>query len=121
VLVKLLVSASLFSGGFDHMTTIRVPLAFRSIVAALAIAGLQFSSAILPSAYAQAQDAKPQPNFFDWENLQTDVPGVADRTDTHLVNPWGLTINTKANIFWISDITQMSRRSTSATVRRFPW
>jgi uncharacterized protein (TIGR03118 family) len=85
------------------MKTISVPFHFRSFGAALAVAGLQFSSAVLPSAYAQAQDAKAQPNFFDWENLQTDVPGVADRTDTHLVNPWGLTINTKANVFWVSD------------------
>lgn len=103
MLVKLLISAFLFSSGFDYMKTICVPLAFRSFGAALAIAGLQFSSAVLPSAYAQAQDAKAQPNFFDWENLQTDVPGVADRTDPHLVNPWGLAINTKASIFWVSD------------------
>jgi uncharacterized protein (TIGR03118 family) len=80
------------------MKMICVPSHFRSFGAALAIVGLQFSSAVLPSAHAQAQ-----PNFFDWENLQTDVPGVADRTDAHLVNPWGLTINTKANIFWLSD------------------
>jgi len=72
------------------------------------MAGLQFSSAVLPSAYAQAQDAKAQPTFFDWENLQTDVPGVADRTDTHLVNPWGLTINTKANVFWAVSYTHLT-------------
>ena len=85
------------------MKTIRVPLVFRSFGAALAIAGLQFSSAVLPSAYAQAQDAKAQPSFFDWENLQTDVSGVADRKDKFLVNPWGLAINTNANVFWVSD------------------
>jgi uncharacterized protein (TIGR03118 family) len=29
-------------------------------------------------------------NDFDWENLQSDVHGVAELTDTHVVNPWGL-------------------------------
>lgn len=33
------------------------------------------------------------------ENLQSDVAGVADRTDPNLVNSWGLALNTKANIF----------------------
>jgi uncharacterized protein (TIGR03118 family) len=90
------------------MKTIRVPRLFRSFGAALAIiAGLQFSSAVLPCAYGQAQDSKSQSNFFDWENLQSDVPGVADRTDPLLVNAWGLAINPNADPktgpFWVVD------------------
>jgi uncharacterized protein (TIGR03118 family) len=27
---------------------------------------------------------------FDWENLQSDVHGVGEITDSHLVNPWGM-------------------------------
>ena len=74
MLVNLLVSiAPLFRRFFDHMKTIRVPFPFRSFGAALAIAGLQFSPAVLPSAYAEDQNDQ----FFDWENLQSDVAGVA--------------------------------------------
>jgi uncharacterized protein (TIGR03118 family) len=85
------------------MKTIPVHGPLPSLGAALAIFGLQFLSAVFPCSYAEAQDAKVKPNFFDWENLQSDVAGVADRTDPNLVNPWGLAINTKANVFWISD------------------
>lgn len=88
---------------FRLMKTIPVHGPVPSFGAALAIFGLQFLSAVFPCTYAEAQDAKAKPNFFDWENLQSDVAGVADRTDTHLVNPWGLVINTKANIFRVSD------------------
>ncbi len=27
---------------------------------------------------------------FDWENLQSDIHGVGELTDAHVVNPWGL-------------------------------
>jgi uncharacterized protein (TIGR03118 family) len=85
------------------MKTIHVPHPLRSFGAALAIAGLQFSSAVLPSAYADDQEGKAKAKFFDWENLVSDIPGVADRTDEHLVNPWGLVINPGAGIFWVAD------------------
>lgn len=100
MLVNLLVSiAPLFRRFFDHMKTIRVPFPFRSFGAALAIAGLQFSPAVLPSAYAEDQNDQ----FFDWENLQSDVAGVADRTDPNVVNAWGLLINPTAKVFWVND------------------
>jgi uncharacterized protein (TIGR03118 family) len=85
------------------MKTIRVSFPFPSVSAALAIAGLQFSSAVLPSAHAGDQDGQAKAKFFDWENLQSDVAGVADRSDPNLVNAWGLALNTKANIFWVAD------------------
>src|ERR1700716_1170213 len=88
---------------FLIMKTIRVSFPFRSVSAALAIAGLQFSSAVLPSAHAGNQDGQAKAKFFDWENLQSDVAGVADRSDPNLVNAWGLALNTKANIFWVAD------------------
>jgi uncharacterized protein (TIGR03118 family) len=31
-----------------------------------------------------------QATGFDWENLQSDIHGVAELTDSHVVNPWGL-------------------------------
>jgi uncharacterized protein (TIGR03118 family) len=84
---------------FRLMKTIRVPRLFGSYVAALVVSGLQFLSAMFPCANAQADG----PKFFDWENLQSDIAGVADRTDPNLVNSWGLALNTKANIFWVAD------------------
>ncbi len=84
------------------MKTIRVPRLFGFFGAALAIAGLQFSSAVLPSAYAEDQEGKAKAKFFDWENLQSDVGGVADRTDPNLVNPWGLAVG-PTGIFWVAD------------------
>ena len=84
---------------FRLMKTIRVPRLFGSFGAALVVSGLQFLSAMFPCANAQAAG----PKFFDWENLQSDIAGVADRTDPNLVNSWGLALNTKANIFWVAD------------------
>jgi uncharacterized protein (TIGR03118 family) len=36
---------------------------------------------------------------FDWENLQSDVHGVAELTDPHVVNPWGLARSESGTIF----------------------
>jgi len=36
---------------------------------------------------------------FDWENLQSDVHGVGELTDIHLVNPWGLAHSEWETIF----------------------
>jgi hypothetical protein len=81
------------------MKKIRVPYLFGSFGAVLAVSGLQFLSAMFPCANAHA-DPK---NFFDWENLQSDIAGVADRTDQNLVNSWGLVINPAAKVFWVAD------------------
>jgi uncharacterized protein (TIGR03118 family) len=85
------------------MKTIRVSVPLRSFGVALALAGLQFSPAVLPCAYAEDQDGQARAKFFDWENLQSDVAGVADRTDPNVVNAWGLVINPTAKVFWVND------------------
>jgi uncharacterized protein (TIGR03118 family) len=36
---------------------------------------------------------------FDWENLQSNVHGVAELTDRHVVNPWGLARSAWDTIF----------------------
>src|SRR5258708_2859209 len=81
------------------MKTIRFSGPLPSLGAVLAVTGLQFLSATFPSVSGIA-NAK---NFFEWENLQNDVPGVADRTDPNLVNSWGLVINPTAKVFWVAD------------------
>jgi uncharacterized protein (TIGR03118 family) len=38
-------------------------------------------------------------NSFDWENLESDIHGVGELTDTHVVNPWGLARSDSWTIF----------------------
>jgi len=36
---------------------------------------------------------------FDWENLEGDIPGVAEIKDANVVNPWGIAISPSGTIF----------------------
>src|ERR1700759_170386 len=49
--------------------------------------------------------ATSRADTYSWQNLQSDIAGVASHTDRNLVNPWGLTASsTGANgIIWVSD------------------
>jgi len=60
--------------------------------------GVAASSLMLsmPSRSAWAQNAYIQ------HNLVSDLPGVADHTDTNLLNPWGISFS-PTSPFWISD------------------
>lgn len=39
---------------------------------------------------------------FDWENLQSDINGVAENVDSNLLNPWGMALAPSGNI-WVAD------------------
>src|SRR4051794_34524494 len=39
---------------------------------------------------------------YSWNNLQSDIAGVAAHTDPNLVNPWGLTASAGGTI-WVAD------------------
>ncbi|HXP35518.1 MAG TPA: TIGR03118 family protein [Chthoniobacterales bacterium] len=41
-------------------------------------------------------------NSFDWENLQSDIAGVAEQVDPNVVNPWGMALAPSGNI-WVAD------------------
>jgi len=60
------------------------------------VAGLAVS---LPGMGAQAGLAR---GSFRQTNLVSDIPGMAMFTDTHLVNPWGLS-SSPASPIWVSD------------------
>src|SRR5579862_9021122 len=45
--------------------------------------------------------ASAQNSYFQ-HNLASDLPGVADFTDSNLVNPWGIAFSASGP-FWISD------------------
>src|SRR2546430_11503911 len=36
---------------------------------------------------------------FDWENLEGDIPGVAEITDSNVVNPWGIAVSPSGTLF----------------------
>jgi uncharacterized protein (TIGR03118 family) len=46
--------------------------------------------------------SSPATNAFVQHNLVSDQPGQADRTDTNLLNPWGIAMS-GTSPFWISD------------------
>lgn len=39
---------------------------------------------------------------YSWQNLQSDIAGVAEHVDPNLVNPWGMTVSANGTI-WVSD------------------
>ncbi|MEY2487255.1 MAG: hypothetical protein QOH39_2903 [Verrucomicrobiota bacterium] len=61
------------------------------------------SKAILAVATALALTASfSRADSYSWQNLQSDIPGVAAHTDPNLINPWGLTASSGGTI-WVSD------------------
>jgi len=46
--------------------------------------------------------ASAQADSYSWENLQSDISGVAEHVDTNLVNPWGMAASSGGTI-WVSD------------------
>jgi uncharacterized protein (TIGR03118 family) len=75
----------------------------RRLATALFVLGLQLSLAGFPVGGLRAAGENDERNAFTWKNLQSDIAGVADRTDSNLVNSWGLVINPTASIFWVAD------------------
>ena len=75
----------------------------RRFPTALFALGLQLSLVSVPVGSLRAGNENQQSNSFNWKNLQSDIAGVADRTDVKLVNPWGLALNTNVNFFWVAD------------------
>jgi len=67
------------------METIRISFKYALLIAA---------ALFVSSAPAQAFG-----NRFDWENLQSDIAGVAEFTDTNLVNSWGMALSPSGTIF----------------------
>jgi hypothetical protein len=58
--------------------------------------------ALLSLAAAACTAASARADTYSWTNLQSDIPGVALRTDSNVVNPWGMAASTSGTI-WVSD------------------
>ncbi len=39
---------------------------------------------------------------YSWTNFQSDIAGVAQHTDSNLVNPWGMSVGS-SGVIWVSD------------------
>jgi len=80
-----------------------ISFSFRSSQASLETAlfsvGLQLVFLMFPLGSLRAGGENLGGTTFNWKNLQSDIDGVADRTDPNLVNSWGLAINPNSNIF----------------------
>src|ERR1700736_3436131 len=74
----------------------------RRLATALFVLGLQLSLAGFQVGSLRAAGENDERNSFTWKNLQSDIAGVADRTDPNLVNSWGLTLNGTQNVFWVA-------------------
>jgi uncharacterized protein (TIGR03118 family) len=59
------------------------------------VALLTFAAAILTATSARA-------DTYSWTNFQSDIAGVAQHVDEHLVNPWGMAASANGTI-WVSD------------------
>jgi uncharacterized protein (TIGR03118 family) len=46
--------------------------------------------------------ASARADTYSWTNFQSDIPGVAQHTDSNLVNPWGMAAGSTGTI-WVSD------------------
>src|SRR5881396_3513286 len=57
---------------------------------------LTLTSLVLAATIARADS-------YSWQNLQSDIPGVAQHTDPNLVNPWGMAANSNGTVIWVSD------------------
>ena len=61
------------------------------------------SKALLVLAAASFIATSAQADSYSWQNLQSDIHGVATNTDPNLVNPWGMAPNSAGTVIWVSD------------------
>ena len=58
--------------------------------------------ALLSLAAAMFTASSARADTYSWTNFQSDIPGVAQHTDSNLVNPWGMAASATGTI-WVSD------------------
>ena len=68
----------------------------RTIRASIKNVLLALTALSLTAAFARADS-------YSWQNLQSDIPGVATHTDPNLVNPWGMAASSSGSTIWVSD------------------
>ena len=58
--------------------------------------------ALLSLAAAMFTATSARADTYSWTNFQSDIAGVAQHTDSNLVNPWGMAASANGTI-WVSD------------------
>ena len=58
--------------------------------------------ALLSLAVALFTAVSARADTYSWTNFQSDIHGVAQHTDSNLVNPWGMAVGSTGTI-WVSD------------------
>lgn len=74
---------------------------------------------LLVSLGAGVSGLQPAVNAYHRFNLVSDVPGLALRVDSHLVNPWGMAFS-PTGPFWISNAGTGTSTVYDRTGRKFP-
>src|ERR687887_1739173 len=64
--------------------------------------GVLTAGAVMAIAPGVSPATTAAPPTFTQTNLVSDVPGLANRTDPNLVNPWGMTLGLNSGL-WVSD------------------
>ena len=60
-------------------------------------------AALVVSASALFAAAPAHADTYSWENLQSDIAGVAEHVDANLVNPWGMAPNSSGTVIWVAN------------------
>src|SRR5207245_405206 len=68
----------------------------RAIYTSIKVVAVVLAVSALSATFARADN-------YSWQNLQSDIPGVAAHTDPNLVNPWGMAANSTGTRIWVSD------------------
>lgn len=63
---------------------------------------LYIKTALLLFAVAAVTAPKAFGDTYSWTNFRSDIAGVAQHTDSNLVNPWGMAVSPNGTI-WVSD------------------
>src|ERR1051325_906308 len=62
----------------------------------ITIAFVAVATSIIPITSARA-------DTYSWQNLQSDIAGVAQHVDANLINPWGMAPNSAGTVIWVSN------------------
>jgi uncharacterized protein (TIGR03118 family) len=74
----------------------------------LAVMPLLIASSLAAVAPANAREENNRnrghnnSSVFDWENLDSDIGGVAELKDSNVINPWGIAVS-RSGLLWVAD------------------
>jgi uncharacterized protein (TIGR03118 family) len=82
--------------------TAAIPKSEKTIIKPMKTSNAYIKIALLSLAVAMFTAASARADSYSWTNYQSDIHGVAQNTDSNLVNPWGMAASPSGTI-WVSD------------------